>query len=249
MGKIKRVDLVFDLSVRGNVGNDGGRKKKEPSMPPRTDAELERVIDEVYSRNRILSYCLLMQSLTGLRYSDCSQLMYRDFYRNGKFVDSFDVIQQKTFSSRVTKRIKKIERDTGAKVSDEDFKRVVRKSAGDSTVKIFINDSIKDLVELCRGDGIDSEYLFANTNPKSNGAPMDIRNAEYHLRNTEQALGLNYQLRTHSFRKCFSLKLVREKVSILMVRDLLGHSNVATTNAYLSTIDGELADVIRDLKY
>ena len=249
MSKGKRIDLLFDLAGSDLHTEGKIRKRKEPSLPPKSDAELELVINDVFKRNLILSYCLMMQALTGLRYSDCSQLMFRDFYRNDKFVDKFSVIQQKTFSSRVTKRIGKIERDSGSVITKDEYSKVVRKAAAESTVMIYMNESIRDLVELCRSEQRDSEYLFANTNPKSKGMPMDIRNAEYHLKKTEANLGLNYQLRTHSFRKCFSLKLIRQQVSILMIRDLLGHSNVATTNAYLSTIDGEVAGVIGALKY
>lgn len=249
MSKRKRIDLLFDLSGSGLNGDGKVRKRKEPSLPPKSDHELGLIIDDIFERNRILSYCLMMQALTGLRYSDCSQLMFRDFCRNGKFVDKFPVIQQKTFGSRVTKRVRKLERDTGRPVSEDEYSRIVRKAATESTVTVYVNESIVDLVELCRCEQVDSEYLFANKNPKSKGMPMDIRNAEYHLRKTEVNLGLNYQLRTHSLRKCFSLKLIRQKVSILVIRDLLGHANIATTNAYLATIDGEIADIIDGLKY
>lgn len=249
MSKKKRIDLLFDLTGSGS-GEDGKtRKRKEPSIPPKNDLELARVIDDIYERNSILSYCLMMQALTGLRYSDCSQLMFDDFYRNGKFVDKFSVIQQKTFGSRVTKRVRKIERESGKSIGKEDYAKIVRKAAAESTVVVFLNDSVKELVEVCKREQVCSEYLFANKNPKSKGLPMDIRNAEYHLRKTESNLELNYQLRTHSFRKCFSLKLIKLKVSILVIRDLLGHANIATTNAYLSSFDGEVADIISDLKY
>ncbi|MGR5365839.1 tyrosine-type recombinase/integrase [Photobacterium damselae] len=249
MSKRKRIDLLFDLSGSDTNANGKVRKRKEPSIPPKNDKELNAIIDDIYERNPILSYCLMMQALTGLRYSDCSQLMFRDFYRNGRIVDSFSVIQQKTFGSRVTKRVGKFEREFGYPISKDDHSKIVRKAARDSTVTVYMNDSIEDLVVLCKREQPESEYLFANKNPKSNGLPMDIRNAEYHLRKTEINLALNYQLRTHSFRKCFSLKLIRDKVSILVIRDLLGHANIATTNAYLSTIDGEMADVIKGLKY
>ncbi|WP_181318336.1 tyrosine-type recombinase/integrase [Photobacterium kishitanii] len=243
MGKTRRIDKLYDLySTPENKGHSL-RKRKAPSIPPQSDAELNRIIDDVYSRNRILSYSFLMQALTGLRYSDCSQLMFSDFYHNGKMVDSFPVVQQKTFNARVTKM------QENDKFKDWTEQQIYRRAASKSTVTIYVNESISELVEMSKIENPNSEYLFANKHPRSKGFPMDIRNAEYHLKKTERNLQLNYQLRTHSLRKCFAVKLVRNKVNLIKIRDLLGHDSIETTNAYLSTIGTELAQAVSELKY
>lgn len=243
MAKVRRIDQLYNLYSQDDDPSSTGKAKKKPSIPPRSDIELNEIIDDVFLRNKTLAYTLLMQALTGLRYSDCSQLMFSDFYHNDRLVDSFSIIQQKTFKSRVTKMTK------SEKFKDLTLSEIHRRAAAKSTVTVFINESIAELVELAKLENPDSVYLFANKNPRSNGFPMDIRNAEYHLKKTEKQLGLNYQLRTHSFRKCFAVKLVKNKVNLIKIRDLLGHANVETTNAYLSTVGAELAEAVSGLKY
>lgn len=249
MSKVKRIDMLYDLtSQTDHEGETKQRKKKTPSIPPKSDEELMAILDDIHFRNPVLANLLMMMAMTGLRFSDCSQLMYRDLYRNDKIVDRFPVIQQKTFNARVTKFIRKAE-DDGRVLSDEELKSYRRVAAVKSTVTIYTNQTIMDLVELCRTSNPTSDFLFPNKHHRSKGLPIDIRNAEYHLKKTEEKLKLNYQLRTHSFRKAFSVKLVRNKVNLLKIRDLLGHANVATTNSYLSTIDEELSQAILQLNY
>ncbi|MFS1428886.1 tyrosine-type recombinase/integrase [Vibrio splendidus] len=243
MSKIRRIDQLFNLNPTNDNKTGEKRKKKVPSQPPRSDKELRDIIDDIFMRNRSLANCLMMQALTGLRFSDCSQLMYSDFYRNGVFVDRFEVIQQKTFGSRVTKRIK------GKELTNEQHQEIMRKAALEATVIVYTNESVKMLVEACHRENPKTEYLFANKNPKSKGYPIDIRNAEYHLRKTEANLELNYQLRTHSFRKGFAMKMVDNQVSLVIVRDLLGHSNFEATNRYLSTIGSEMMAAVNQLRY
>ena len=47
------------------------------------------------------------------------------------------------------------------------------------------------------------------------------------------AAGLNGKLATHTLRKTFAQRLYQKCTDIYMVKELLGHKNVATTQAYI----------------
>lgn len=237
MKKNRRVEpSELDLST----GQVVVRKKKEPSQPPRGDEQFNAVIQELKARNVFLGYTCEMQALTGLRYSDCSSLKFSDFYRNGEFVDSFVIYQQKIYYNKVSRLEIK-----GGKSESE-----IKRSALDaSKVIIYTNSRIKEIVEACTIFNGHRMYLFSNSHHRSKGLPMDIRNAEYHLKKVEADLRLNFQLRTHSFRKLFALKLLANDVTLEKIRDLLGHKSLASTSKYLSTIDVELSNVVSALVY
>ena len=53
------------------------------------------------------------------------------------------------------------------------------------------------------------------------------------FKNISDAAGLKGAISTHSLRKTFAWTIYRSTKDILLVRDLLGHSSVRTTQAYL----------------
>ncbi len=240
MKKSRRINL--NVANQSDVGEGvlKVRKVKKPSLPPKNDKELKDILDAVYDKNPALAYTLQMQSLSGLRYSDCSQLMFSDFYRNGQLVEQFDIIQQKTYYSRLKKM------ESNDKYTEQEKHRL---AASRSKVTIYVTEEMIELLEACKLYNPGGEYLFANKNRKSQGFAMDIRSAEYHLSKVEIDLMLNYQLKTHSFRKMFAVKLLRSGVDVVKIRDLLGHSSLDSTNKYLSTISDELKQAVENLKY
>lgn len=238
MKEIKRVDAVSSEKV-GLIG-DSTKKRKSPSQPPRTDLQFESIVKETERRSPVLCCTIMMQALTGLRYSDASWLRFDDFYRNGKFVDSFVVYQQKTYNMKKTLLTKK------GDVSES----VMHSHALDtSKVVIYTNVQIEAVVNRCQSISSGSPYLFANSHKRSESLPMDIRSAEYHLKRVEKALGMNFLLRTHSFRKLFALKLISNGVTVEKIRDLLGQKSLESTNKYLSTIDIELKALVSSVNY
>ncbi|MDK9790657.1 site-specific integrase [Vibrio sp. D431a] len=237
---MKRVRRIEPSSFEVVSSSIGKRKKKEPSQPPRSDKQFVDIIHNLRSRNIFLAYTLEMQALTGLRYSDCSCLKFTDFYRNEEFVDSFVIYQQKIFYNKVTRLTKK-----GEKTEAE----ILRAAFEASKVLIYTNERIKQIVEECKVFNGHREFLFANSHHRSKGRPMDIRNADYHLKKVETDLKLNFNLGTHSFRKIFALKLLANNVTLEKIRDLLGQKSLTSTSKYLSTIDVELQAVVSELSY
>lgn len=238
--KTQRVDILY--GGEGDYLNvEAPRKnRKVPSQPPRTEIQFESIVSAVEARSPVLALTIMMQALTGLRYSDASWLRFDDFYRNGHFVDSFSVYQQKTYNMKRTLLKKK---------GIVDNQIIHSRCMEASKVVIYTNDQIEKVVIRCKRIPPDSPYIFANDHQLSELNPMNIRNAEYHLKRVENELGINFLLRTHSFRKLFALKLISTGVSIEKIRDLLGQKSLESTNKYLSTIGSELKTLVSSVNY
>lgn len=233
MSKHKRIDEL--VSIPKNL--DGKtKKKKEPSKPPANNKEAESIFDALWNVNQILSLCCQMQSVSGLRYSDSSWLKYTDFIDDeGRYKKYVDVIQQKIFNMKMHSK----------KVS-------IAEAINKSTVRIYVNASIKEIVAECRHFTKDSEYLFANKksaylDEKSirRDRPMSVQSASEHHLKIQKKMKLDYSLGTHSWRKLFAKNLLENGASIVEVRDLLGHSSLNSTNSYLHSFSERLSDLVQ----
>ena len=74
--------------------------------------------------------------------------------------------------------------------------------------------------------------LFASRNG-AGVKPITRQNADMALRRAFMDAGLNGQLATHSLRKSFAQRLYDITHDIYVVKELLGHKNIVTTQAYL----------------
>lgn len=215
------------------------KRKKTKSMPPRTEEEGQRILDMLWQRSRPLALCCEMQSHTGLRYSDCSWLSVNDFMRNGEYVESFNIIQQKVYRMLLGRRNRAIPDGEGTrakKITDEEAKRK-------ATITIYTNDRILEIVENARHLNPKTEWLFAN--PRSGGVPMTNQASDYHHRAVAKELKLPYTLGSHSWRKMFANRLIKKNATIEQIRDLLGHSSVEVTNLYLMSFNSDLQKIIK----
>ncbi len=235
--KSKRIPSTY---IKKSDGSE--RKVKTKSMPPQTKKEFNRVIDAVYAKNRIVAHSLHMQSLTGLRYSDVSVLIWSDFY-DGKVINkSFDVIQQKVYHMVFTRLTL-----TGVAKKEAD-----RKAKEKANVTVYINKAIINLLEdiaVLNPNITGQELLFANKHKRSGGTALAIRSVNKILGQVKAELELNYTLGTHSFRKYLALNLLNNNANIAEIRDLLGHNNVKSTDSYLHSFSGNLGNLIDKLNY
>lgn len=226
----RRIDAQFSKKVNKD-GNE--RKTKEHSMPPQNKDAAKRILDAVWQKNPTLCLCFSMQALTGLRYSDCSWLMYSDFFDDkGRFKKSFQICQQKSYRIRMAQKDKEV-----------DAEAAFRKSL----VTVYNNEAIKEIVNDCKHLNKNSALLFPNSRSRAideNGEvvdrPMSVRSADYHLKQIKDELNLDFELGTHSWRKFFALMLLRDNTPIEQIRDLLGHDNIVSTNSYLHTFAEDL---------
>ena len=68
---------------------------------------------------------------------------------------------------------------------------------------------------------------------KSGTVPMHRQTAHQMLKKAFVNAGLNGKIATHSLRKSFAQRIYEQSGDIYLVKELLGHRNVATTQAYL----------------
>lgn len=69
--------------------------------------------------------------------------------------------------------------------------------------------------------------------PSQKGGPMKRQAVHKILKTAFEAAGLNGKLATHTLRKTFAQRLYQKCEDIFMVKEMLGHKNVATTQAYI----------------
>lgn len=236
-----RINRRIDAKIVRPITKSGEAKKsKSASMPPKTPELANLILDRLYERNPILSLTCQMAALTGLRYSDASWLKYDDFYNaKGEFLESFEICQQKTFSMRVGRKDQPMSQD-------EAFRK--------SLVTVYTNAEIEDIVKETRLFSKGSEFLFAN--PRSRivqddgtviDRPMSVESADWHHDRVSKELNLDWTLGTHSWRKYFAKRLVKMGATVEEIRDLLGQSSLASTNAYLISIEEDLKAHVKKL--
>ena len=117
-------------------------------------------------------------------------------------------------------------------------KTVVKGKETSRTVPINVDgrQAIDALVNWHRdryGPPVDAQRpLFASRN-KGGSVAMNRQTAHEMLKVAFMAAGLNGKLATHSLRKSFAQRVYEQSGDIYLVRELLGHRNVATTQKYL----------------
>jgi integrase len=242
MSKKNILNRRIDAQLSPRVDKNGKKKKrKEHSMPPKDKEEAKRILDAAWQKNPTLCLCFSMQALTGLRYSDCSWLMYSDFFdEKGRFKKSFQICQQKSYRIRMSQKDKEVDADTA-------FRK--------SLVTIYNNPAIREIVEDCKHLNKNSDLLFPNNRSRiidEDGTvidrPMSVKSADYHLKKIKDELNLDFELGTHSWRKFFALMLLRDNTPIEQIRDLLGHDNIVSTNSYLHTFAEDLLEHTKKLR-
>lgn len=199
------------------------------SFPPANSKELRRILKLVDQANPIVANMLEMSALTGLRYCDCSILKKSDVMINGAIRDRVTITQQKAYNKR---------KSTG--MSDAAAKKA-------SKLTVSFNDQAKDIIkDACRLSP-DSTYLFESDRKK--GSPYSAQYVNRILKKVATKLQLNYSLSTHSFRKSFAQTVVKKGAPVHMVRDLLGHSSLSSTDHYLSTFMGDADKIVAKIKF
>ena len=88
-----------------------------------------------------------------------------------------------------------------------------------------------------------SRPLFPSRH-KSGTVPMHRQTAHQMLKKTFIAAGLNGKIATHSLRKSFAQRVYEQSGDIYLVKELLGHRNVATTQSYLGVNYADARDAV-----
>ena len=88
-----------------------------------------------------------------------------------------------------------------------------------------------------------SRPLFPSRH-KSGTVPMHRQTAHQMLKKAFITTGLNGKIATHSLRKSFAQRVYEQSGDIYLVKELLGHRNVATTQQYLGVNYADARDAV-----
>ena len=121
-------------------------------------------------------------------------------------------------------------------VSDFQFDKSIVKG-GETSRTIPVNsDGRKAITEIMDWQRSHFGFVFLENPlfPSRKGCTPVQRQAMHKiLREAFEKAGLNGKLATHTLRKTFAQRLYQKCSDIYMVKELLGHKNVATTQAYI----------------
>ena len=132
------------------------------------------------------------------------------------------------------------------KIEDIDYaERVIRVVGKGSKARIvpfyqIIGDLLEKYIRCIRVKYVadDNTYVFVNRN----GKKLTTRGIEYLLDKTVRDNGLPFKLHPHTLRHSFATHLLDAGVDLRVVQELLGHSNLSTTQIYTHITTEHLRD-------
>src|SRR3989338_1389639 len=106
----------------------------------------------------------------------------------------------------------------------------IRSGKGKKDRNIIFSESIaRDFEEYFKKTGKNKEngYIF-----DVKGKPMSVRQAQKVVTNAAKAAGIRKRVFCHALRSSFATHLLESGTDIRIIQELLGHSNLATTQRY-----------------
>ena len=139
-----------------------------------------------------------------------------------------------------------------APVTDLLFDRSIVKG-GEVSRAVPVNkdgrQAIDDLITWHReqyGNTEDNRPLFPSRH-KSGTVPLHRQTAHQMLKKAFISAGLNGKLATHSLRKSFAQRVYEQSNDIYLVKELLGHRNVSTTQQYLGVNYADAREAVESI--
>ncbi|RAP51832.1 MAG: recombinase XerC [Methanosphaera sp. rholeuAM270] len=106
----------------------------------------------------------------------------------------------------------------------------VRGKGEKDRIVIFDEDTLILINEYLEKRGVDNEYLFVNQRNKK----MTPRYIQYMIKEYADIAGIEKKVTPHVLRHSFATHLLKNGVDIRAIQQLLGHSNLSTTQIYTS---------------
>ena len=104
---------------------------------------------------------------------------------------------------------------------------------GDKSRIVAIDQMAKDAISTWLATNVRGETLFCNLN----GKRMSSAYIRKIIKQLSEKAGIKHRVHAHGFRHTHAYELVSEGIPVHMIKDQLGHSNIATTDRYLNHLN------------
>lgn len=104
---------------------------------------------------------------------------------------------------------------------------------------------LEDTLDYISSRGINSEYVFCGPSGDRLGEST-IRTI---IKKYVRKAGLSDKISTHKLRATFATTLYSENVDVLMMKDLLGHESLETTNRYTKINREQKRDAVKNISF
>jgi integrase/recombinase XerD len=129
------------------------------------------------------------------------------------------------------------------KIEDIDFNQkicLVKQGKGKKDRATLLSDTLAaQLREYFEQEGLSSGLIFRN----KKGKALSVRNAQKIVSSTAKRAGITKCVTPHKLRHSFATHLLDSGVSIRVIQELLGHSNLQTTQIYTRVSKEHLRNV------
>lgn len=134
------------------------------------------------------------------------------------------------------------------KINDIDLiERTMRiRGKGDKDRIVLFDEDTKFLIEdYMANHTLETEYLFVNRQNK----PLTPRYVQMMIKKYAEEIGINKKVTPHILRHSFATHLLKNGVDIRAIQQLLGHTNLSTTQIYTSVDMETLKNVYDKAKH
>jgi len=160
-----------------------------------------------------------------------------------KLIDSFNVEKSKLMISLLYACGFRVSELINLKINDLDFderKGYVRKAKGKKdrlfNIPVFLSEQLKEQAENQKKSN--QEYIFSGPKGK-----LSVRNIEKIVRNAAKKAGINKGVHPHTLRHSFATHLLEDGLDIRYIQELLGHSDLNTTQIYTHVSSEEIRKI------
>ena len=165
----------------------------------------------------------------------------------------FSVISGSTLNDLRNKAIFYMLFSTGLRVSElTALDRYIDTSKGEISIRgkgskvrtVFISDNANKYLKeyLNKRDDV-SEAMFVSKNKKGKENRLTTRSIERIVKKTAISAGISKKVTPHTLRHAFATDLLQNGADIRSVQELLGHSNISTTQIYTHITNKRLQEV------
>jgi len=122
---------------------------------------------------------------------------------------------------------------------DENTVKVIRGKGGKDRITYIDPSTMKLIKEYITTRNDKENALFINKYQKR----ISVRSIERIIKKYGIKTGINKKITPHTLRHSFATHLLQNKANIVVIKDLLGHSNLTTTQIYTNLTDDYREDI------